>query len=270
MAPINAHPDQTSGGAAGRRRAMKRVIKTLLARGALGFHVYKTLPRGVDLFSDLRWLLPKYRPTVMFDVGANIGQSAKKYRREFPSAIIYCFEPARNNFDSLLVNIRRDSLIKTYNFALGEKSGPVQLSVEGSPVTYRVIAAGDSVSVGRTAPTDMMTLDEFCRSESIKEISFLKIDTEGHDLHVLRGAKHLLENQQVDIVQAEVAMNPFNELHVPFEVIKNFLEDIGYFLFGIYEQRHEVRRSDPNLRRVDAVYISRRMMRDHDANQSRP
>ena len=64
----------------------------------------------------------------------------------------------------------------------------------------------------------------------------LTIDTEGHDLEVLRRAQPLLRRGAIDIAQAEVSMNPENTLHVSFSAVREFLEQFEYRLFGLYEQ----------------------------------
>ena len=61
------------------------------------------------------------------------------------------------------------------------------------------------------------TLDGFCRSHQIASIHFLKIDTEGHEMEVLRGAQELLEQKRLYAVQFE-----FNEMHI---ISRVFLRD---------------------------------------------
>jgi hypothetical protein len=107
-------------------------------------------------------------------------------------------------------------------------------------------------------PVDIVTLDAFCVARGIDRISFLKVDTEGGDLDVLRGAERLLAEQRIDVVQVEAGMNPGNERHVPFETLKAYLESHHYHLYGIYEQVGEWPLGEPQLRRTNPVFISGR------------
>ena len=51
-----------------------------------------------------------------------------------------------------------------------------------------------------------MTGDSFCRRRGIDHIDLLKIDTEGHDLEVLRGFAQMLTSQAIDVVQFEFTL----------------------------------------------------------------
>ena len=67
----------------------------------------------------------------------------------------------------------------------------------------------------------------------------------------------MLRRGAIDLIEVEAGMNPDNELHVPFEQLKAFIEQHRYLLFGIYEQRHDWPTGRPILRRCNAVFISR-------------
>src|SRR3990170_1501252 len=111
-----------------------------------------------------------------------------------------------------------------------------------------------------TESVDIVTLDEFCHTKRIDQINYLKIDTEGGDLEVLKGAVNMLTEQRIDLVEVEAGMNPSNNRHVPFEALKEFLESHRYFLFGIYEQVNEWPTREPHLRRTNPLFISHRMI----------
>ena len=108
-------------------------------------------------------------------------------------------------------------------------------------------------------------LDEFCQQEQIKRVSYLKVDTEGQDLEVLKGTEQMLRAQLIDIVEVEAGMNVKNTRHIHFDVFKNFLENHNYFLFGLYEQVREAPSREPHLRRSNCVFISQNMV---DANRN--
>ena len=129
--------------------------------------------------------------------------------------------------------------------------------LEGSSDQFRVGDAGDS---GSSETVRMDTLDNVCRELSVGHISFLKIDTEGHDLDVLRGGRELLREHRVDVIETEVGMGPDNERHVPYGEIVSYLEGLQYRVFGLYEQVPEWPTGQPHLRRSNAVLISSRLI----------
>lgn len=49
-----------------------------MAEKLTGTHIYRKLPRGIDVFGDMATILPNYRINVVFDVGANVGKSAAR------------------------------------------------------------------------------------------------------------------------------------------------------------------------------------------------
>jgi FkbM family methyltransferase len=215
---------------------------------------YKIIPskHGVDELRDLRRLLPKQAFSVIFDVGANQGDVAAAFRREFPSATIYCFEPNTRLVTSLR---RRDPRFKVHSIALSSRVGVAGFDTSAAtPDLYGLTEDPAAASV----PLD--TIDNFCADHCIERISYLKIDTEGHDLEVIRGAHGLLEHERIDALQAEVSMSPDNTRHVGFFQISSHLENYGYRLFGLYEQMHEWPTRRPNLRRANAIYISRQVI----------
>jgi len=105
---------------------------------------------------------------------------------------------------------------------------------------------------------EMRTLVSFCQEQGIGEIDFLKIDTEGYDLEVLKGAEQMLDSHQISFIQVEAGMNPSNKKHVSLEKFKEYLEPKEYLLFGIYEQASE--KSNVFLRRCNALFVSQKAL----------
>ena len=78
------------------------------------------------------------------------------------------------------------------------------------------------------------TLDDFCKSENIGFINYLKIDTEGFDLEVLKGGDLFISNHLVDFIEVESGMNITNQFHVALDELRHFIEQSGYFLYAFY------------------------------------
>lgn len=225
--------------------------------------IYPLLPRGIDVAYDIANSLPMYHTDIVFDVGANVGQSAKRYLGWFPRSHIYCFEPVRDTFHQLEDNLKGNDRIHCFQLALGSFKGKRKMVLQGTSDVFFLSGQSKESPVNEdvmTEDVDIVTLEEFCRVREINEINYLKIDTEGGDLEVLRGAENMLTEQRIDLVEVEAGMNVSNKWHVPFEVLKGYLESRRYFLFGIYEQVNEWPTREPHLRRTNPVFISHRMI----------
>lgn len=238
---------------------MARKLRALVRRLLI-----KRLPRGNDLFVDLRRDLPNLEVRMVFDVGANVGQSATAYLKEFRNAEIHSFEPVAATYEQLRRRFADEARFHAHHTAFGAEAGSATMSTEGSTDVFFVIPNGEAAE-GATETVPLDTLDTFCARVGIEHISLLKIDTEGFDLEVLKGAHRMLSEGQIDLVQVEAGMNPENERHVRFERLKAHLEATGYRLFAFYEQRQERQENKPQLRRTNPVFLSPSIIRAHSA-----
>lgn len=228
-----------------------------------GTHIYRVLPRGIDVFHDIATALPLFDATTVFDVGANVGQSARVYLSKFSRAHVYCFEPVATTYAELERRLGENSRISCHRLALGANMRLGQMVLHGTSDRHFLLRESPmlaDVADEPIEPVAVTTLDQFCLQHRVDRIGYLKIDTEGGDLDVLRGAEDLLENQCIDFVQVEAGMNPHNSRHVSLEKLKAYLEARQYYVFGIYEQVPEWPTRSPHLRRSNPVFISNRLI----------
>jgi FkbM family methyltransferase len=161
---------------------------------------------------------------VFFDVGANTGDYSRHLEREFPHAEIYAFEPNRKTFENLRNNLSTGE-VRCVNLALGSTKmmttmynyGDDKKSGRHASLYKEVLVEFHQAPEIGEIECEMTTIDDFCRSNRIQHIDFLKIDAEGHELDVLRGAQDFLTSDEIDIIQFE-----FNEMGV---ISRIFLKD---------------------------------------------
>ncbi|MBC8490685.1 MAG: FkbM family methyltransferase [Bacteroidetes bacterium] len=241
------------------KRQIKRLVENLT-----NTHIYRTIPRGIDVFQDITNHLPMYNVDTVFDVGANIGQSVEKFLNWYPKSQIYCIEPVEETFHQLQENYKANDNIHCFQLAFGSTKGKGQMVLQGPSDRFFLLNPEKEVFLNSGSNLEEVyieTLDEFCSDRKISHISYLKIDTEGGDLEVLKGAENKLSEHTIDLVQVEAGMNFRNEWHVAFEVLKEYLESKKYFIFGIYQQRNEWPTKEPHLRWTNPVFISERMIK---------
>lgn len=241
---------------------IKQQTKSIFEK-VTGLTFYKKLPFGLDVLGDIKFRMKEHNFQTLFDVGANRGQTAKYMRKKFPEAKIYCFEPIKDTYELLREKTTRLGL-SYYNLALGAESGEVEVKVDvqNRNSTRNTLIEENTVhdpSAVKIEKVQVVRLTDFCKTNNIEKIDYLKIDTEGYDLEVLKGATEMLENASIAFIQAEVSMNPKNTFHVDFVEVKNFLEKYKYVLFGIYEQKQQ--RGIPMLRRSNVVFVSEKLVK---------
>jgi FkbM family methyltransferase len=211
---------------------------------------FSTLP---DEFRDIERQLAGYRPKIIFDVGANTGQSCIPYALAYPQAKIYAFEPVPSSYQELIKNASSHNNIVVKNLALGSRSGLATMTAIGTSTGNSLKPQPKS---GAPDTVDVRLEQGYLIAEEIgvSAISFLKIDTEGLDLDVLVGFEPFLT--KIDFIQVEAAMNAYNTWHVPFRALEDFLREHDFLLFRFYEQTFEFGFGGlPVMRRTNPLFI---------------
>lgn len=250
----------------GEPRMLKRILsRAELAAGVRVYAASQITERGIDMFADLDTYLPHTRIATVFDVGANVGQSARRYAEEFPAAIIHSFEPVAGTFAQLASSV--PGRVRCHQIALGATADVGSMVKQGKTEMFYLLGDRPAPPSAALEQVSIDTLDNFCERHDIQRIDLLKIDTEGSDMAVLQGAERLLREQRVGIIQVEASMNSGNRHHVSFGAFMTHLEANGYRLFGIYEQWPEWPTGEPHMRRSNPVFISEQVIA---ANRRQP
>jgi len=149
---------------------------------------------------------------VAFDVGANVGDYSLMLRRHVPEASIYAFEPSAKTYEQLTRNVAQAGRVRAFNLGLSDEEKTVELysyTVEGgeasliSSIDKRLPTQVLNVEVSASEAVRVETLDRFCEEQGVERIDFLKLDVEGHELAVLRGARRMLSEGRVSMIQFE-------------------------------------------------------------------
>lgn len=213
---------------------------------SLGYYVHevKTMPVGTDLASDLLYKVG-VKPKVIFDVGANIGQTAQFYRAIYPDCTIHSFEPVPSTFNELRSNLKNHGNVKCHCFAFGSATESFKIkTVTGASSVVNSLSSDFQQTVGVSGQQtvvqkiDVMRLDDFVSRENIAHIDILKIDTEGFEMQVLSGATQTLQDQGATIILCEAGFMKQNTRNTYFIDLHEKLESHGYALFGMYEMGH--------------------------------
>ena len=224
-----------------------------------GTKVFKSIPLGVNPFVDINYYINNFKIEVIFDIGANIGQSATFYRKKFPKAKIFSIEPVSETYNQLKINTKNLD-VNCCNLAFGSNQGVVKMAISNiskhSVSNTKVNNIEENNLNCRYEEVDLTTIDKFLIENNIKHVNYMKVDTEGHDLEAMKGAENALKNKSIDFIETELSMNPTNKFHVDYASMVEFMLKYDYLVFGIYEQIHDFVIGKSVLRRSNVVFIS--------------
>jgi FkbM family methyltransferase len=176
---------------------------------------------------------------IAFDVGANVGFYSVLLSRLCSSAgHVWAFEPVPETYWRLreTLALNRCENVVPIDAAVSDKPGSARmnlfeprfadLNTLGSPSVG--IATWNGVSPVRSAIVQACTLTEFCETEGIERINFLKVDVEGFELAVFRGAERLLREQRVDYICFEIFQPALKDAGLMSRDVFAALEAHGY------------------------------------------
>jgi FkbM family methyltransferase len=144
---------------------------------------------------------------VAFDVGANLGTWALQLIDCCPAAQLHCFEIAPQLVEGLIGALRDFPNAKLNPVGLSDSEGTLQLKyVPGATSTstlHEPLIASSWGFQHETVSVPVTTGDKYVSDNAIGHIDILKIDTEGHELSVLKGFAGTLQAGKVSLIQFE-------------------------------------------------------------------
>ena len=152
-------------------------------------------------------------PTMtVLDIGANVGDwtlafAAAARAARCKDVVIHSFEPCEATHAMLerRLNHGRIDPAEVVSHACGMSDQPrrATLHVVGDGVGVNSVHIADGYQWTRTETVKLDTIDDFAERHDLRRITLAKSDTEGHDLHVMRGARRLLSQRAISVIQFE-------------------------------------------------------------------
>ena len=153
---------------------------------------------------------------VAIDAGANIGLQSVRLAQKFNQ--VHSFEPTTINYDCLISNAKNFSNVQVYKTGLGEReeSAIIKLPVESKNCgAFSIIDFNNTEYPVLEEEIKISPLDKFQLSPD-----FIKIDTQGFELFILKGAENTLKNKPVLLLECEKKQEK--------QLISNYLMPLGY------------------------------------------
>jgi FkbM family methyltransferase len=147
----------------------------------------------------------------------------------FKDSRVFSFEPHPDTFSALAARID-DKRFLPQKIALSDKPGECTLYVYDDNPQINSLAHNTRYAIRFKPPNSEITvrtetIDNFCSANQIQKIDILKIDTEGFDLNVLKGAQQMLSSGKVEFVYTE-----FNDCLLRPGTTGGALNEISEFL----------------------------------------
>lgn len=247
----------------------KYIIKNVTTMANyLGYEVIpKWRMKEFPLTNHLRTLFKKYEIELVIDVGANTGQFRDLLRNDvgFKGQII-SFEPVKGFVSQLMLKAQDDNAWQVHDCALGSAPGEATINVTKVPGLTSFLAPKVDVlpglwkedSVTHTEIVPIRTLDDVLSEGGInceKRHTYLKLDTQGFDLEVLKGAAKSIEH--IIALQTEASIKPIYEGMPSYRNALDSLAEIGFDISGMFPVTY-----DENVRLIefDCVLINNRFL----------
>lgn len=194
----------------------------------------------------------KYAKGVVFDIGAHAGMHAIYLSRL--ASNVYTFEPVPQTFKWLKQNIEVNKChnIVAINSAVGDEVGTVQMQIFSPEMSgWNSIHIPDTNEAKPVTTTEVAitTLDSYTQQNNIDRIDFLKIDVEGHELAVLKGARRLLMESRIDYISFEVTEMHVKDATETFDLLKSYgYETTEPYIYSPYDKNYLAFSSKTTLR----------------------
>jgi FkbM family methyltransferase len=199
-----------------------------------GFYEFEKNGETFAVSTFRKWL--QGRKPIIWDVGANAGQWALDALKVITDAEIHCFEIIPSIKDDLVAATSGFPNVHTYGVGLSDQPGQITVHLNpGNTVTSSVAPRlggrwfqNDTIEVS----CQVVTADDM--SGKIAKPGFIKIDVEGHELSVLRGAQGLLSSPEAPaMMQIE-----YGETYIPsgstLRALYDLVEPHGYSFGRIF------------------------------------
>ena len=180
------------------------------------------------------------KQSIVFDIGSNIGTYLYAFEKITPPANIYGFEPNQKLFLKLKKMFRKVNL-SNIAFSDVSESADLKIPIINNKIyeargtlnlNFREIDEDDFILV----TIKKERLDNYVVQHKIQKIDFIKIDVEGHEFNILKGAVETLRKfKPTLLIEIEQRHHQF-----PISQIDDFLFDLGYLKYFFYKEENKI------------------------------
>lgn len=186
---------------------------------------------------------------VIFDIGANTGQSINRFKKLFINSEIHSFEPIKHEFEILKKKYGDKKNIFLNNFAIGEEEclrkfnitensqnssfNNINKGTKWLKVRSKQFGVKEDKFVKNIDSVKVTTLNNYCKNNKIEQIDILKIDTQGYEDKVLEGSIELLKTNKIKIIITEIMFDDIYDKNFSFIDLEKYLIPNNFRMVGI-------------------------------------
>ena len=210
-----------------------------------------------DANQKFLWIQQLEIKTVL-DIGAHEGKTAIQFLSLFPDANIHSFEPIPECYSKLVEKTKNEKRCKTYNLAIGETGGTIEFHQSSYSPSSSILPMAKAheeafpfTEGGKKVSVNVTSLDSFASQNTFETPLAMKIDVQGYEWQVLKGAINTLKNTKLILIETS-----FVELYKDqklFSSIYEMLIQQGFVYVGSFDQLFNPNNGKPIQQ--DAIFI---------------
>lgn len=210
----------------------------------------------------------------LLDIGANAGLFALAINKKNPQVRVHSFEPIEETYNLMLKNfglnnIKADEIIANCT-GVSEKSGKAVFYLPGQseaaslkPITdeYYLRESDDTGRMTghnceRKIECELTTVDEYCQKKGLKSVDFIKIDVEGNELNVLKGAGDVLTKYR-PVVYSELLRKHAKRFDYHPDDVIALMRGYGYSCFTLRDRKLVNIETIDNVEETNFFFLSK-------------
>tara|TARA_B100002019_G_scaffold286240_1_gene296411 strand:+ start:2136 stop:2924 length:789 start_codon:yes stop_codon:yes gene_type:complete len=238
---------------------IKYFVNRLLGKFNLEVKNKHILDISDDPIEIIKRIFSTHKVNTIIDGGASIGDISLKFANYFPKSNVYCFEPYSDFNQFLTKRFKDNERISIFPFALNSTNDQLNLYINNSkgtnstlpPASEGVLIYGNQFDNTGVEITEAISLDSWAKQNDIDHIDILKLDVQGTELDVLKGANHLLSNNGIDALLIEINFQNCYRNQSRWDDLISYLMNSGYSLFNFYNFYHY----EGKLVQSDAIFF---------------
>jgi len=162
-----------------------------------------------------------YFPLKEGDIVVNLGAHIGKHTQFFSGKVgetgrVIAIEPERTNYEKLVEATKTLANVKTFMYAIGEKTGEGCLNIGTNSESHSTVRT----FYGKTQPTQIISWDDLVSQSHLNYVTLAKVDVEGAEIQWLKGMTHTFPKH--------VIMEEHSRFAYPLKELTDLLEEKGY------------------------------------------